>query len=260
MGLSLAERGAYSALLDQYYANEGPLPLDSRERYRMAGAISKADKAAVDYVVRRYFVEQADGWHNKRADSEIAAYQTRAESARKNGAKGGRPPNRKETESVISANPKVTESKANQEPVTSNQEPEPKNQDQGQDQKRVARKRAPPAGKPATRSPKTPLPPDFSISERVRTWAEQGGYGQLIEHLASFRMKCQANGYAYADWDAAFMEAIRGNWARLGDPQQAAAVAANPAMQRLTRVGQQSAESLNRWIDNEGVRNGTDGP
>jgi hypothetical protein len=41
-----------------------------------------------------------------------------------------------------------------------------------------------------------------------------------------FAAKCAANGYTYADWDAAFKEAIRGDWAKLRSdggrsPQQA---------------------------------------
>ncbi len=62
---------------------------------------------------------------------------------------------------------------------------------------------------------KTTLPPDFGVSERVRVWAAEKGHGQLDRHLESFRAKAAANGYTYADWDAAFMEAIRGNWANL---------------------------------------------
>jgi hypothetical protein len=42
-------------------------------------------------------------------------------------------------------------------------------------------------------------------------------HGHLEEHLESFTAKCRANGYCYADWDAAFMEAIRSNWARIGE-------------------------------------------
>lgn len=76
-GLTLTERGAYRELLDQYYAHEGPLPLGKRERYRLAGAATIAERVAVDYVVERYFVEGADGWHQHRADQEIARYRVR---------------------------------------------------------------------------------------------------------------------------------------------------------------------------------------
>jgi hypothetical protein len=38
---------------------------------------------------------------------------------------------------------------------------------------------------------------------------------RLDEHLEAFRRKCAAHGYAYRDHDAAFMEAIREDWAKL---------------------------------------------
>jgi len=58
-----------------------------------------------------------------------------------------------------------------------------------------------------------PLPDDFGISARVRAWAKEKGHTNLEEHLESFRHKAKARGYVYADWDDAFMEAIRKNWA-----------------------------------------------
>jgi len=66
-------------------------------------------------------------------------------------------------------------------------------------------------------SAKTPLPPDFGISESVRKWAKKKNHSHLDEHLESFEAKCKANGYKYIDWDAAFMEAIRSNWAKIKD-------------------------------------------
>lgn len=129
-GLSLTEFGAYDRLLDAYYATEKPLPLLASERYRLAGAISKPDRAAVDYIVTRYFIEEPDGWHQKRADAEIAMYRVRADTARKNGANGGRRPNPEITQSVNSGipkpNPEKPKGQANPEPVTSNQEPKSK--------------------------------------------------------------------------------------------------------------------------------------
>ncbi len=80
----------------------------------------------------------------------------------------------------------------------------------------------PPASRPASK--KTQMPPDFAISDRVRQWAAENKHGQLDRHLSAFRISCQAKGYAYADWDAAFMNAIRNNWAKLeATPQQVAA-------------------------------------
>lgn len=62
---------------------------------------------------------------------------------------------------------------------------------------------------------KTGMPSDFGVSERVKQWAGEKGYGQLEEHLEAFIRKARARGYTYVDWDAAFMEAIREDWAKL---------------------------------------------
>lgn len=59
------------------------------------------------------------------------------------------------------------------------------------------------------------MPADFGVSERVRAWATEKGFTRLPEHLEAFRTQAQAKGYTYADWDAAFMNAIRDDWAKL---------------------------------------------
>lgn len=131
VGLSMLERGAYHALLNQYYANEAPLPLDLRERYRAAGATTKAECAAVDYVVSRFFVQGDDGWHNKRADEEIEVYRDKQRKAsasashRWNATKPDTERSAKamRTHTERSAKAMLTNS---QEPIAKNQEPEPK--------------------------------------------------------------------------------------------------------------------------------------
>lgn len=62
---------------------------------------------------------------------------------------------------------------------------------------------------------KTPMPEDFGLSERVAQWASEHGFQRLPEHLEAFKRKAQAKSYTYADWDAALMEAIREDWAKL---------------------------------------------
>lgn len=71
---------------------------------------------------------------------------------------------------------------------------------------------------PPTRKPKpakTEMPDGFDVSDRVRGWAEEKGYGRLDEHLDAFKRKVSAKGYTYASWDDAFMEAVREDWAKL---------------------------------------------
>jgi hypothetical protein len=79
----------------------------------------------------------------------------------------------------------------------------------------VSAARAPPPARKGKQQ-KRELPADFAVSERVERWAASSGHGRLVEHLEAFKRKCQAKGYAYADWDAAFMEAVRQDWAKLG--------------------------------------------
>lgn len=98
--LSLLEHGAYTMLLDHYYAEEQPMPLDRQEIYTMVRAMTPADKKAVDKVLAKYFFREGDGYHNARADHEIEV----SRKARDNGGKGGRPkterPTGEETETV----------------------------------------------------------------------------------------------------------------------------------------------------------------
>lgn len=69
---------------------------------------------------------------------------------------------------------------------------------------------------PAQRRPKkTALPENFGISDRVRSWAKENGHANLEAHMDAFKRKAVMNSYAYADWDMAFMEAVRENWAKL---------------------------------------------
>lgn len=80
-----------------------------------------------------------------------------------------------------------------------------------------------PQAKPApprkSRAIKTQMPSDFGISERVIAWANEKGYDQLAEHLDAFKRKASARAYTYANWDDAFMEAIREDWAKLRTPK-----------------------------------------
>mgnify|MGYP001616748329 CR=1 FL=1 len=85
--LSLLEHGAYTLLLDYYYAEERPIPLDAAEVYRMVRAQSEQERQAIDKILTGFFIKQSDGYRHKRVDHEISVSQ----QARKNGKRGGRP-------------------------------------------------------------------------------------------------------------------------------------------------------------------------
>lgn len=67
----------------------------------------------------------------------------------------------------------------------------------------------------SSKGKKTSIPDGFAVSERVREWAGTQGFGRLPEHLDAFKRKAAAKDYRYVDWDSAFMEAVREDWAKL---------------------------------------------
>lgn len=67
----------------------------------------------------------------------------------------------------------------------------------------------------------SPLPEGFGISDRVTKWAAQHGLAGVLElHFEAFVSTCKAKGYTYVDWDEAFMNAVRKNWAKIEPPRQ----------------------------------------
>lgn len=78
-----------------------------------------------------------------------------------------------------------------------------------------------PTSKPAKqRKPRpveTVIAEDFGISERVRSWATEKGHTDLERRLEHFKGWAIARQRRYADWDQAFMNAVRDDWAHLAD-------------------------------------------
>jgi len=122
--LSLEEEAVYRKLLDYYYDTEAPIPTETQPVIRRLRLGSYEN--TVKSILVEFFILEDDGWHNLRADEEIISYYKKAETARSNGKKGGRPKKNKnlqkqkpkETQPVILANPDITQQKANQEPRT----------------------------------------------------------------------------------------------------------------------------------------------
>jgi uncharacterized protein YdaU (DUF1376 family) len=83
--LSFEDQGAYAALMDAYYASEGPLPADPQALYRLVGAMSKRDQKAVDRILANteFFHVNGSHYHNERADLEIKKYQVFCEDQRR---------------------------------------------------------------------------------------------------------------------------------------------------------------------------------
>lgn len=187
--LTLEEEGVYRRLLDHYYDTESPIPEETQpviRRLRLRGY-----EEIVGLILEEFFTLEADGWHNRRADKEIEAYQQKAEQARANGRKGGRPKKNKglaeskprETQPVISGMQEKSGSKANQEPRTINQEPikdlasSPAGEDTGPNDPpeisvdETPSTKKPPAGEPRFIAKHAELPPGVDPANWQR-WCE----------------------------------------------------------------------------------------
>ena len=101
------------------------------------------------------------------------------------------------------------------------------------------------------RRKKTQLPDSFGVSDRVKAWAAESGFGQLEQHLAAFKRKAIAKGYAYVSWDDAFMEAIREDWAKLrGGSRAGVAPPGDPSLDPDSRAAIEAegkAKGIGPW-------------
>ena len=126
VSLTMLEDGAYTRLLDQYYQTERPLPLDRKMIYRLARANSSPERKACDFVIETFFSQEADGYHQKRCDFEIAAYQKKQRmaqaSANARWAKSEGNANASQTHDASDMRTH-SEGNAHQAPVASNQTP-----------------------------------------------------------------------------------------------------------------------------------------
>jgi hypothetical protein len=70
------QMGIYLRLLMEYYKGERPLPDDVEELAWTAGVMTKGDREALESVLKRFFVHDAEGkcYRQKRADREIEGY------------------------------------------------------------------------------------------------------------------------------------------------------------------------------------------
>jgi uncharacterized protein YdaU (DUF1376 family) len=179
--LSLIEHGIYRQLLDLYYITEKPL---DKKSIRLIGARTDQEIAMAELILNEFFEKKGTKYFHKRCDDEIQNYKLKSFNASESSKK--RWNNIKKLHDA-NALPTQSERNANQEPITKNQ--------------------------------KTSIPKDFKVSERVISWANEKGYRDLNKHLDNFILVAQSNNYKYTDWDAAFMRAIKDNWAKVASKE-----------------------------------------
>ena len=133
--LSRLEHSIYRDLIDLYYLDEKPIPLETHWVSRRLRLGTEEEAMALKNVLSDFFELADDGFHHARIDADIAHYHKGCTKNRENGKKGGRPKAARHkgknplgsesvnlgSVSVPSGNPVVTLTN-NQEPITNNQE------------------------------------------------------------------------------------------------------------------------------------------
>ena len=181
--LDLLEHGIYRQLIDWYYLDEAPIPLETTmvmRRLRLeSGGLSKLMQVLSDF-----FVKTEKGYIHKRIDSEIEAYNKQSAHNREAGKLGGRPKKTtmvsEKTQVVTKHNPNITLTN-NHKPLDSSKE-------------KITKK-------------KTSYPSIFTPCDTAVSKLENAGLS-VISEIAKFRDYCLKENKTYADWQAAFR-----NWA-----------------------------------------------
>ena len=108
--LSTLEHGIYRQLIDWYYLDENPIPIETQVVARRLRLGSEVDMHSLNMVLSDFFSLTKNGYVHKRIQVEIKDYHENAEKNKNNGKLGGRP---KKTQSVISGNPDNSQNNPN---------------------------------------------------------------------------------------------------------------------------------------------------
>lgn len=192
--LSVVEEGVYRRLLDYYYETEKPIPQETQSlirRLRLAG-----HEEALGVILSEFFSLESDGYHHGRCDSEISAYHAKAQTNRANGKRGGRPSEPKENPVGFQKEPTDN---LNHKPLTTNQEPVTKKEDQ-----------EPLPSSPAKTARKTKIPDPFMLTADMRQWAaETAPAVDVRSETENFVDYWRGEAKTKADWPATWR-----NWMR----------------------------------------------
>ncbi len=118
--LSMLEHGIYRTLIDWYYLDEQPIPLDIDTVARRMRLSLEEEHKALKLVLFDFFQKTDKGHKHRRINVEILDYHENSAKNKANGKLGGRP---RKTQSVILGNPNETQVKGNHKPLTINHKP-----------------------------------------------------------------------------------------------------------------------------------------
>lgn len=191
--LSYVQDSAYRRMLDHYYKTGEPLPLDHETIYRACRAMRRDERTAIDYCLDAFFERRDDGYHQQRADDEIARASDisakRAEAASKRHSKTHA----------------IAEQLDTQSTTTTTATPSEANASSGSAEPSAA------APKPSRSKPRRGLPEDFPAEPEFKyardRWLAKGR-ADLCEGMEDqaqrFRDHHTANATKSADWSASW--------------------------------------------------------
>jgi uncharacterized protein YdaU (DUF1376 family) len=196
--LSFVEDAAYSRLLRKYYAEEKAITADLKAVQRLIGARTKEEREAVETVLNEFFTEEEDGWHNKRADAELAKANAQADTNRRIAEE--REARRK---ARIAANESLHESSSvrepSQTPDTRHQTPFNSEEDKSSSSLRVEPRKP----RPAKRCPE-----DFDPGPEGLQWAAEHAPGVDVR-AETAKLRDHTFATARSDWLATWRNWIR---------------------------------------------------
>ena len=203
--LCTIEHGIYRQLIDWYYLDEKPIPLETQVVMRRL-SLGSEHESYLKNVLADFFVETAKGYTQSRIDMELNDYQDQAVKNKTNGKLGGRP---KKTQSVILGNPNESEINPNHKPVTINHKPITK--DKGT----------------ATRGSR--LPADWKPNDDLVAWskAERSDLDlrKVFAEFKDYWLSVAGSKGVKLDWDATWRNWVRKQTvAKQGYAQQSADV------------------------------------
>lgn len=203
--LSLLEHGIYRQLLDTYYLDEKPIPLDEAKVMRTHSVRSAEEMQALKNVLSDFFVSTPEGYIHKRCDIEIEAFHAKSSSASESAKVRWE---RVRAEKQANAMRTHSEGNANQEPITSNHKPVTINQEDSKPQKPKTLK--------ADASRGSRLPTDWLLPKSWGEWAIEERKDMTVEDVrkiaASFKdhwISQPSRHGVKADWEATWRNWIR---------------------------------------------------
>ena len=118
--LSTIEHVIYRQLIDWYYLDEQPIPLETLVVYRRLRLGSDMEFSSLQNVLSDFFKQSKTGYVHKRIEVEIKDYHEQVEKNKNNGKLGGRP---RKTQSVIDGLLNESQNNPNHKPLTINHKP-----------------------------------------------------------------------------------------------------------------------------------------